>query len=234
MKAENSCFEPDAPISPVALNCFSPHCAAIDRGSRHGHAAGSKMRSAASLFRTGRDQVKCYAPEPPTSKHHRTAQQCWNNLLKGDIERFVEVMAHFTTGQRVTGRSTDWERGQNGRDSISEIARRRQTAGSGSRPRSHRAGLRRPEFLCNRPRPAPSCSSFISSRMIFDGWSLISTACGVLAGGRLDELARVADKHPPVLHAARPLRPRRGLDRLPFLLSRNGSRSRSATSSSTP
>jgi len=34
---------------------------------------------------------------------------------------------------------------------------------------------------------------------------------GQLAGGRLDEPARLADKHPPVLNPRRPLRPRRGL-----------------------
>ena len=45
---------------------------------------------------------------------------------------------------------------------------------------------------------------------------------GELAGGRLDELARIADKHPPVLECAGPLRPRRGLDRLSFVLSRDG------------
>ena len=45
---------------------------------------------------------------------------------------------------------------------------------------------------------------------------------GVLAGGRLDELARIADANGPVLHAARPLRARRGLDRVPPQLSRDG------------
>src|SRR5258705_12698923 len=37
---------------------------------------------------------------------------------------------------------------------------------------------------------------------------------GALAGGRLDELARIADRHPPVLHPARPFWPRRGFYRL--------------------
>ena len=37
--------------------------------------------------------------------------------------------------------------------------------------------------------------------MIFAGSSRISTACGALAGGRLDEAGQAADKHPPVLNA---------------------------------
>ena len=45
---------------------------------------------------------------------------------------------------------------------------------------------------------------------------------GILAGGRLDELARIADRNGPLLHAARPRRARRGLDRVPPGLPRDG------------
>ena len=45
---------------------------------------------------------------------------------------------------------------------------------------------------------------------------------GVLAGGRLDQLARMADKHGPVLHPRDRFGPRRGLDRVPPRLSRDG------------
>jgi acyl-CoA dehydrogenase len=56
---------------------------------------------------------------------------------------------------------------------------------------------------------------------------------GALAGGRLDELARIADRHPPVLHP----RDRFGATRILSTITpptARWSRSPSATSSSTP
>ena len=45
-----------------------------------------------------------------------------------------------------------------------------------------------------------TCSRIICRLPTSRTWSRISTGSAALAGGRLDELARQADKHPPVLH----------------------------------
>ena len=67
------------------------------------------------------------------------------------------------------------------------------------RRRSHRAGLRGTEFLRHRPRPARPAPAYLPPddfRQLEPHFDRL----GALAGGRLDELARIADKHPPVLH----------------------------------
>jgi hypothetical protein len=91
-------FELDAPISQSRSIATPPHCAAIDRGGRHGPRQDQDEIGCQSVQEPAGIKQKCYAPGTPTSKHHRTARQCWNNMLEGDIERFDAVMAHFITG----------------------------------------------------------------------------------------------------------------------------------------
>ena len=55
-------------------------------------------------------------------------------------------------------------------------------------------------FYAHRPRPARPAAALSGERTISRSWSRISIGSASLAGGRLDELARIADKHPPVLH----------------------------------
>ena len=65
----------------------------------------------------------------------------------------------------------------------------------------HRAGLRRHEFLYASIAACAICSGFIWQPEDFRRLEPHFDRLGELAGGRLDELARIADKHPPVLNA---------------------------------
>jgi hypothetical protein len=93
------------------------------------------------------------------------------------------------------------------------------------RPELHSTGLRRPPARHGADHIAPDSAGknfYTIDRGLRDLLALYLTPAdlrrlqphfdrlGALAGGRLDELARAADKHPPVLHAARPFWPRRG------------------------
>ena len=70
-----------------------------------------------------------------------------------------------------------------------------------ARSLTHRARLRGAGFLRDRRAACSSCWRSICRPMPARTWSRISQRLGVLAGGRLDELARIADANGPVLHA---------------------------------
>ena len=84
-----------------------------------------------------------------------------------------------------------------------------------------RAGLRGAGFLRRRRRPAAPAGALPAGRPRAQLEPHFERL-GVLAGGRLDELARTADKQRAGAAPARPLRPRRGLDRVPPGLPRDG------------
>ena len=69
-----------------------------------------------------------------------------------------------------------------------------------SAPSPDRAGLLRPGLLRRRPGLAATCWRSTCRPTCTRSWTPHFQRLGVLAGGRLDELARMADKNGPVLH----------------------------------
>ena len=94
------------------------------------------------------------------------------------------------------GSAPDLHEARHGRARRQDIADRR----SRSRRGLYRAGLRRARISTPSTAACAICCRFIWQRTISQSWSRISIGSAHLAGGRLDELARIADKHPPVLH----------------------------------
>ena len=83
---------------------------------------------------------------------------------------------------------------------LSRIVRQRPAQDLDRGADHHRAGLCRTEFLRRSTAACAICCSFIWQPDDFRRLEPHFDRLGALAGGRLDELARTADKHPPVLH----------------------------------
>ena len=113
-------------------------------------------------------------------------RRSWNNLLGCAAEWIVSVnlfARRGAIGQREV---------RHARAAIPQSFRP-------GRGRSHRAGLRRAEFLCHR-RGLRDLLGFIWRLTIWRGFGPYFDRLGAPAGGRLNQLARIADKHAPVMN----------------------------------